>query len=420
MSIQVASVPAEKRAVRKQVSRACDWCRTRRVKCDLARPCTACQKSGVTCADERSESPRSLPQALREIERLRERIRHLEAELAEAGEVDTGNADPPRALSHTGIVISTKAKVSTVTQTVGRWEGISVATARSEQTSYYGPSSMQYFLSRVGTFLGSAFAEPVPTRNMLLTGVNRRLAYLTSSGPSGPSADPQLPASSGIAKVHQPAMSRTQEEYFLNTFWESYYYTLPIVDEDAFQAHYASLWESPDQDSRGPRKDSALVDIILALCIQSSSSFLPLATTGSTSTKGEDPTIAGRWYYRRAKALLAAYMESPSITTVQVQLLASIYLCCASFQNTSHSTLAVAVRNATIVGLHQTMSASLTGDAVAVEALPEMGDSISWLDPQQPDNPENFSMFMDWALAVDSFNSFDQLLGPVEWDGLKW
>ncbi|KAL1887294.1 hypothetical protein Sste5346_010310, partial [Sporothrix stenoceras] len=43
--------------------------------------------------------------------------------------------------------------------------------------------------------------------------------------------------------------------------------------------------------------------------------------------------------------------------------------------------------------------------------------TLSWLDPQQPGNPESLNLFMDWALAVDSFNNFDQLLGPsMEWD----
>ncbi|CAK7236031.1 hypothetical protein SBRCBS47491_009497 [Sporothrix bragantina] len=566
----------KRHAVRKQVSRACDWCRTRRVKCDLNRPCNSCQKSGVVCADERAEHPRSLPQALREIERLRERIRHLEAEAADTGEPDPRNisttlphVSPPAALHH-------NSSSPGHPRPNGGWEGISVATARSEQTSYYGPSSVQYFLSRVGTFLGNAFAEQVPTRNMLLTGVNRRLPYLTSSGPA---AEPSLPLSIGTPKVPQPMMTRTQEEYFLNTFWESYYYTLPIVDEEALQTHYASLWEAPTLDQRGQRKDSALVDIILALCIQCSSSFLPAPSTGPTATKGDDPTIAGRWYYRRGKALLAPFMESPSVTTVQVQLLAAIYLCCASFQNTAHSTLSIAMRNATVAGLHpigfyrpfisfyqrgvgsmgfhrympaterhaarcvrhaiafvkifhkvvknttllapgwneyfqwlwnaavtlagfllahplhastnaareaadcaasvcdiyaaagfvvaadaatilrcllvkvdalfaqvagvpgpatgtadgnvlatgvltpaDTLSASPVGDAAATLDLQDtnMTDSLSWLDPQHPDNPESFSTFMDWALTVDSFNNFDQLLGPVEWDGLKW
>lgn len=243
----------------------------------------------------------------------------------------------------------------------GRWEGIFLATARSEHTtSYYGPSSMQYFLSRVGTFVGNAFEDPVPTRNMLLTGAHRRLAHPTSretalQASATTSSTAQHPSGSSTL----PAMTRTQEEYFLNNFWESYYCAFPIVDEDAFRLHYNSLWEVDASRGQGQRKDSALVDMILALCIQSSSAFLPQAVSAAALAAGEDPTIAGRWHYRRGRALITSDMESPSATTVQVLLLAVIYLCCASFQNTAHATLALAVRDATIAGLHREPPANL-------------------------------------------------------------
>ena len=185
---------------------------------------------------------------------------------------------------------------------------------------------------------------------MLLTGANRRLPYLSSNELATESS---LPPPNGLSKVIQPTMTRAQEEYFLGTFWEAYYYTLPIIDEEVLHVHYASLWDDAYLQQRGQRKDSALVDMLLALCIQYSSSFLPLASTATAAAKEDDPTTAGRWYYRRGKALLASVTESPSVTTVQVQLLAAVYLYCASFQNTSHSTLAIAVRNATIAGLHR-------------------------------------------------------------------
>lgn len=65
-----------------------------------------------------------------------------------------------------------------------------------------------------------------------------------------------------------------------------------------------------------------------------------------------DATIAGRWFYRRCQKLLTAESESPSITTLQCHILSVIYLCNASFQNMAHSTLALAVRTAQILGLH--------------------------------------------------------------------
>ena len=71
-----------------------------------------------------------------------------------------------------------------------------------------------------------------------------------------------------------------------------------------------------------------------------------------SSVGTDDPTIAGRWYYRRCQSLLTSGLESPTISTLQCQILSVIYLCCASFQNMAHSTLALATRTAQMLGLH--------------------------------------------------------------------
>ena len=67
---------------------------------------------------------------------------------------------------------------------------------------------------------------------------------------------------------------------------------------------------------------------------------------------GNDATIAGRWLYRRSQTLLSAELESPSIVTLQCHIFSVYYLCIASFQNMAHTTLAIAVRTAHILGLH--------------------------------------------------------------------
>ena len=155
---------------------------------------------------------------------------------------------------------------------------------------------------------------------------------------------------------HSPTSSleplpRAQEEYFLGLFWQSYHCTLQIVDEDDFKKHYTSLFTTAGK----PRKASALVDIILALCMQYGVACAPRnkATMRShMEVDGEDATIAGRWLYRRSQTLLSAELESPTILTLQCHLFSVYYLCCASFQNMAHTTLALAIRTAHILGLH--------------------------------------------------------------------
>ena len=159
--------------------------------------------------------------------------------------------------------------------------------------------------------------------------------------------NPLQPSSTDGSSIRQ--MNRTQEEYFLSLYWESYYCFSPIVDEAEFRRHYATLWV----DGEAQRKPSALVDIILALCLQFGYSFIPRDNAGSDKINpGDDATIAGRWYYRRCQSLLTADLESPTITTVQCLIYSAHYLCCASFQNMCHVTLAQAIRTAQILGLH--------------------------------------------------------------------
>ena len=144
-------------------------------------------------------------------------------------------------------------------------------------------------------------------------------------------------------------LTRIQEDYFLDLFWQSYHCTLPIIDESKFREHYKSLWATSEKC----RKPSALVDIVLAICMQYGIAFVPRSDANAGPIiDGNDATIAGRWFYRRCQLLLADELESPSIATLQCHVFSVIYLCNASFQNMAHSTLALAVRTAHILGLH--------------------------------------------------------------------
>lgn len=53
------------RGKRSQVSRACDWCRVHRIKCDSNHPCRNCQIRGGKCSNEGTNEVRTLPHAIR-------------------------------------------------------------------------------------------------------------------------------------------------------------------------------------------------------------------------------------------------------------------------------------------------------------------------------------------------------------------
>ncbi|CAM1511793.1 Fc.00g093060.m01.CDS01 [Cosmosporella sp. VM-42] len=298
--------------------------------------------------------------ALREIERLRLRVEELETQLQEERRLRESTKSlptPTQSLASTTIAPSstslssqqTASDVSTKSASPLResknthWEGIYTATARSEQTSYYGPSSAFYFIGRIGSHLSKYIQHYCTDNCMQPRGVNKTLV-----SPVTPTETDTTFARRG--DVPQPSMSRTQEEYFLGLFWESHHCNVPIIAEDVFRKHYDSLW----QTSRPSRKPSALVDIILAIAMQYGWAFLlqDSFTPANQKAQYDDASIAGRWYYRRCQNLLASELESPSITTLQCHIFSVIYLCCGSFQNMAHTTLAVAIRTAEILGLH--------------------------------------------------------------------
>lgn len=146
-------------------------------------------------------------------------------------------------------------------------------------------------------------------------------------------------------------LTGTEEDYFLGLFWQSYHCTLQILDEANFREHYKSLWAS----NRISRRSSALVDMVLALCMQYGTASTPPQGGDPNPTTGidsNDATLAGRWHYRRCHKLLTLESENPSISTVQCHIFSAYYLCIASYQNMAYVELALAVRVAQILGLH--------------------------------------------------------------------
>ncbi|GFF34223.1 transcriptional activator protein acu-15 [Aspergillus udagawae] len=319
-----ASVPP--RSKRNQVARACDWCRVHRIKCDSSLPCQNCRNRG-------------------EIERLRQRVQELEEQLENATHTNTASNGDDRS----------NRKEDRPSGIRKGWDGIHTRTAHSSQTQWYGPSSAFYFIGRMSAYLSAVFNQPEDGHNLQPNSASRIFTSPTSNRPT----PEELPTSSAIADGSvgsETFLNSIEEDYFLNLFWQSYHPTYQILDEAEFREHYKSLWA----DSATTRKPSALVDIVLALCMQYGVALTPDNSGHPTVTSGRpdghvdinDASIAGRWYYRRSQTLLVSELESPSITTLQCHIFSVVYLCNASFQNMAHTTLALAVRTAHILGLH--------------------------------------------------------------------
>jgi hypothetical protein len=143
-------------------------------------------------------------------------------------------------------------------------------------------------------------------------------------------------------------LSLLEEEYFIGFFWQTFHTSIfPILTETHFKKHYQSLWMT----SGTTRRPSALVNIVIAMCMQYYFCTLPSESQGIL-VEGKDAMVAGRWHYWRGQALLTYELESPSISTLQCHLLCAIYLCGGSFQNRMENSVSLAIRVAYTLGLH--------------------------------------------------------------------
>ncbi|KKK21425.1 hypothetical protein P175DRAFT_0559 [Aspergillus ochraceoroseus IBT 24754] len=337
---------------RSQVARACDWCRVHRVKCDAEFPCLNCRKRGARCSNDRQVKSPTLPEAYREIERLKQRVEELELELRDERAVrlsmrrlDTPSTLPDDESPGERGSYPEEGRVKKV------WEGIHISTARSPNKTWYGPSSLFYFIGSINNFLTTALKQTHSTHRMLPNSASTLLDGPTEAV-DGDHTDRALAPTDDPIRAGE-SLSPMQEEYFLNLFWESYYTAYPILDEREFKEHYQSLWETSEKE----RKPSALVDIVLAVCMQYGMARLPggrqgLAAASRGNVNDTDSTIAGRWHYRRCLTLLSGELESPTLSTLQCHILCSIYLCYGSFQNMSDNACGLAVRTAFMLGLH--------------------------------------------------------------------
>ncbi|CEI61863.1 hypothetical protein FVEN_g2919 [Fusarium venenatum] len=329
------------RRKRQQVGRACDGCRLQRIKCDDSAPCLNCRTRGRDCSKSTISLVSTLPQAQDEIDKLKRRVKELEAELSRTRSSRTSPIVQAQEPTPPSSSPSLAQPVIQETAKIKPWDGVYLRPARSPHSAWFGPSSLYFFTHRLSTFLS--------------TQAEHMLIHLASNlelreQPTVAQDSSRLLAP--LTGTHDEAFYLTpiQEEYFLSLYWETYHTSLyAIIDEASFKTHVQSLYVNVPPGL--PRKQSALLDIIIAMCMQYHISSRP-AGKKTCIVEDNDATLAGRWYYRRAQTLLACEVESPSLSTLQCHLLCGVYVCVGSFHNMADSICSLAVRTAYMLGLH--------------------------------------------------------------------
>lgn len=146
-------------------------------------------------------------------------------------------------------------------------------------------------------------------------------------------------------------LTRAQESHYLDLFWQTHYFSFPILNEGQFRSDFKALWADRDATSTVLRNASPLVDITLALCIQLGSSFRRQTAGESENGSGSGVPLAGYQYYQRCQDSIDQTIESPSITTVQCYIFSIVYLYEAGLLNRAQAVAGKAVMMAMLLGL---------------------------------------------------------------------
>ncbi|KAI0532776.1 fungal-specific transcription factor domain-containing protein [Xylaria digitata] len=308
---------------RSVVRRACDWCKLMRIKCDSHRPCSNCQQAGRECGMTGGKQFRSITEAVKEIDTLRAQVREFESTRKQLEESKSESQSPVDSSRRASLFDSYGSRPS------ASRNGVRI------NSVLYGMASLPFFLKRMRDSV-------LKTRQ--LSQVNLEISTCASGARSPPEVIQ--------AYLHQNYLPPAQEGHFLDLFWQSHYFSYPVINEAHFRKEFTSLID--ESNPGGPRKASPLVDIVLALCIQLGNFRLrqtsdPQADNGSLP---EVPPLAGFQYYQRCQDAIDQTIDSPSITTVHCYIFSIVYLCEAGLLNRAQVVTGKAIMTSMMLGLH--------------------------------------------------------------------
>ncbi|OKL58087.1 hypothetical protein UA08_06825 [Talaromyces atroroseus] len=349
--------PDTPRPKRTQVVRACDWCRLNRVKCDANPPCQNCRDHGRHCSNTKQSEAHSLPAANREIHRLRNRLKDLQEQLDKVREESKNRTEVAKSPSTPFSNISDSTPHVTTSAALPNshrktWDGLHDPQSQTGRVIHYGPLSSPYMVMRLNRYMRESsnqlhLKSVLPVR---ISQIHRHSPTVSHEQLSDEAEQPSLRLR--LAEIED--LSREQEEYFLVLLWQSYNCIYPIVAEEEFREYYNSLWDGTT--GQAPRRSSALVDSLLAVCMQFGSTFLvdddEDITDGETESQATRFNTAAYAFYRRSQSALMEELEHPSVQSLQSHIYCIIYLYNTANLDTAHALLGLAIRVAHMLRLH--------------------------------------------------------------------
>ncbi|KAL7622418.1 hypothetical protein AAE478_007923 [Parahypoxylon ruwenzoriense] len=324
---------------------------------------TRCLGKRIACQQQSGRQ-----QSSTEIERLQERLKELKekqtSQRSPAQGVRGATIETPRATSPINLGDENSSRggrskrangVIAITNEVGNDQ---IFTDHRGIRSYdNGPDPpscpMAPFIRHMSQCLGNALNQPYPASR--LEPVMPHLEHSLSTLPGG-----------------RPEFSQAKERNLLSLFWQGFHFLYWILDEDETRCYHDSLWDNASSAASPPntRLPSALMDIMLALSMQFSSSFLlrdgPDSMRRTVNPRVMNSSLAGQWLYNRSRRLLLEEQQNPTLRSVQSSILSTLYLLNSGLLNLANTSLAITVRMAQILGLHE--------DPTSLESITKQGD----------------------------------------------
>ena len=155
-------------------------------------------------------------------------------------------------------------------------------------------------------------------------------------------------------------LSRSQQQYYIRQFWQVQLCFIPILDENDFRAHFESLWFQQTEPWIS-RTSSHLVDMVLAVGLQFDANNNQCQTCVRQVDRSDSSCMAlADWHYQRAQVSLLNVICDPSLKSIQLAIIAVLYLENASLTSQAYNALGLIVRAAHTLGLHLHPSAALS------------------------------------------------------------
>ncbi|KAF3015182.1 hypothetical protein E8E15_004432 [Penicillium rubens] len=313
-----ASLATRKRGPR--ITRACQLCRARKVRCDGQSPCSGCRPSGVACVYRTSESKRT---------RGPTRVR--------SGNPSETSVDRPFTTTY-GIPPAVQVRHDPVKYKRLRElrAGIGVSNRDSGSFQFYGPSSHFCFVQRIHQRIKRRTNEALltPQSNPIPDGVERwgleRFMFSVGVDDNNGKCQPDA------------YLSREMGDAFLNAYFEIIHPQVPVLVYSEIIGIWEGFWKTPSQLPSHDRRD--LVYMALAI-----------GARVSSSEGRQDAPLSEGWgdhFSRKASGSIKLF-EDPSLHSTHFFLLKAVYAYQIMRANDAYLYLGHAARSATALGIHR-------------------------------------------------------------------